>query len=126
VTWQLSAAADSSYENFREYLKTVFIYAGSASLNLEMKPTAIEQVQIGDVFVKSGFPGHAVIVVDLAGNPNSGQKTVLLAQSYMPAQEIHLLKNPRAAEMSPWYIVNAEDKLYTPEWTFEWSELRRF
>jgi hypothetical protein len=37
-----------------------------------------------------------------------------------------IIKNPRTEEMNPWYIVNAEDKLYTPEWTFKWSELRRF
>jgi len=126
VTWKLSAAADSSYQNFREYLNTVFLYAGSASLNLEMKPAAMAQIQIGDVFIKGGFPGHAVIVVDLAVNPNAGKKAILLAQSYMPAQEIHLLKNPQDEEMSPWYVVNGKDKLYTPEWTFEWSALRRF
>lgn len=127
VTWQLSAPADSSYENFRAYLQTVFTYAGSASLNLEMKPvSALAQIQIGDVFIKGGYPGHAVIVVDLAVDPNSNKKAILLAQSYMPAQEIHVLKNPRDEKMSPWYVVNGEDKLYTPEWTFDWSELRRF
>lgn len=67
-----------------------------------------------------------MIVVDLAIDSTAGKKAVLLAQSYMPAQEIHILNNPRADNMNPWYVVNGEDKLYTPEWTFAWSELRRF
>ena len=126
VMWKLSAPADSAYKNFREYLTTVFLYAGSASLNLEMKPAAAAQIQIGDVFIKGGYPGHAVIVVDMAVNPKTGKTAILLAQSYMPAQEVHILKNLRDEKISPWYVVNGEDKLYTPEWTFEWSELRRF
>lgn len=127
VTWRQTAPADSSYKNFREYLDTIFLYAGTFSLSREMKKIEnLADIQIGDVFIKSGFPGHAVIVVDLAIDSTASKKAVLLAQSYMPAQEIHILNNPRADNMNPWYVVNGEDKLYTPEWTFAWSELRRF
>jgi hypothetical protein len=90
------------------------------------KVERIEEIQISDVFIKSGFPGHAVIVVDLAVEPTTGKKIFLLAQSYMPAQEIHVLRNADNEKMNPWYEVNGDDKLYTPEWTFEWPELRRF
>jgi hypothetical protein len=90
------------------------------------KVERVEEIQIGDIFIKSGFPGHAVIVVDLAVEPTTGKKVFLLAQSYMPAQEIHVLRNANNEKMSPWYEVNGDDKLYTPEWTFEWLELRRF
>ncbi len=67
-----------------------------------------------------------MIVVDLVVDPTTGRKFFLLAQSYMPAQEIHILRNADNEKMSPWYEVNGDDKLYTREWTFEWSELRRF
>jgi hypothetical protein len=127
VTWHQSAKSDSSYKNFRDYLETVFLYAGTYSLGREMKKVErAEEIQIGDVFIKSGFPGHAVIVVDLAVEPTTGKRVFLLAQSYMPAQEIHVLRNANDEKMNPWYEVNGDDKLYTPEWTFEWSELRRF
>jgi len=46
-------------------------------------------------------PGHAVIVVDMAEDAK-GQRAFLLAQSYMPAQDIHILKNPMDADLSPW------------------------
>lgn len=125
--WRLTAAADSSYENFREYLRTVFIYAGSASLNQEMKRVAeVKDLRSGDVFIQGGYPGHAVIVVDVAVEPDSGKKLFLLAQSYMPAQEIHVLKNPQDGILSPWYEIQATDRLYTPEWAFKWTDLKRF
>jgi hypothetical protein len=56
----------------------------------------------------------------------TGKKLILLAQSYMPAQDIHILKNPINRDLNPWFEIKGQDKLYTPEWTFEWSDLRRF
>lgn len=50
----------------------------------------------------------------------------LLAQSYMPAQEIHILKNPNNENLSPWYQIPDGQVLETPEWTFQTTELRRF
>jgi hypothetical protein len=127
VTWRQTGRADSSYTGFREYLDTVFNYAGSYSLSRELKEVAHpNDITIGDVFIRGGFPGHAVIVLDLAVESSSGKKAFLLAQSYMPAQEIHILRNPNNDEMNPWYEVNGAEKLFTPEWTFEWSELKRF
>jgi hypothetical protein len=127
VVWHLTAQADSSYKSFRGYLETVFLYAGTFSLSREMKKVErVEDIQSGDVFIKSGFPGHAVLVVDLAVEAETGKKAFLLAQSYMPAQEIHVLRNPNDDKSNPWYEIGATDKLYTPEWTFEWSELKRF
>jgi len=44
----------------------------------------------------------------------------------MPAQEIQGLQNPKDPELSPWYPVNMEEGLDTPEWVFEASDLKRF
>lgn len=118
-----SNTKDYSYLNFRKYLVQIFSYAGTASLTKELKPIKPQEVEIGDVFIKGGFPGHAVIVVDLALN-DKGEKQFLLAQSYMPAQDIHILKNPDSE--APWYPADFGDQLMTPEWTFSSSELKRF
>jgi hypothetical protein len=127
VSWTKKEIADSSYGNFRKYLDTVFTYAGSYSLNQELKSVSdIAHMNIGDVFIKGGFPGHAVIVVDMARNDKTGQKLFLLAQSYMPAQDIHILKNPTDTILSPWYDMDFGTILYTPEWTFYKEELKRF
>lgn len=127
VTWQRRGRPDTSYAALRAYLDTVFTYAGSASLSREMLSIPrVQEMRVGDVFVRGGFPGHAVIVVDMAAHGETGRKIFLLAQSYMPAQDIHILKNPNARDGSPWYPLDFGDRLHTPEWTFRKTDLKRF
>jgi hypothetical protein len=127
VRWARSAKPDASYPSFRQYLDVVFRYAGTLSLRKEMAPVPrVDELQPGDVFVIGGSPGHAVMVVDVAANAKTGAKVFLLAQSYMPAQDVHVLKNPTDAALSPWYPAAFGAKLVTPEWTFGPGDLRRF
>jgi len=127
VQWRLAANTNNSYINFRRYLESVFTYAGSYSLQKEMKKVQnISDIQIGDVFIQGGFPGHAVIVLDMALQTITRQKIFLLAQSYMPAQDIHILRNPVNNDLNPWYETETGAQLITPEWTFEWEDLYRF
>jgi hypothetical protein len=118
-----------SSRKFRNYLGGVFAIANSASLLKELETVEDRaRVEPGDVFIvpaEGGVFGHAVTVMDVAVD-EAGQRVYLLSQSYMPAQEIHLLKNPRDDGLSPWYLVRPEATLYTPEWTFAPDTLRRF
>lgn len=50
----------------------------------------------------------------------------MLAQSHMPAQDIHVQVNPADKTLSPWYEVNTNDLVHTPEYTFRNSELKRW
>jgi hypothetical protein len=104
----------------------VFRYAGTLSLSRELEPVEWGRMEPGDVLIRGGSPGHAVIVVDMARDTVNGHKYFLLAQSYMPAQEIHVLKNLLRPDISPWYSLDNSDRIDTPEWTFLPSELRRF
>ncbi len=125
VAWVLRAGPDASYRSFRNYLDTVFMYAGSYSLAREL--TVVEDpltVMPGDVFIRGAFPGHAVLVADVAQNEH-GERVFLLVQSYMPAQDLHVLRNPASGD-GPWYPARAEGSLQTPDWLFSYSELRRF
>lgn len=124
--WTQSASASNTYSDFWKYMELIFNYAGTLSLSNELKSIKIDQLTIGDVFIKGGSPGHAVIIVDVATNSETGEKIFLLAQSYMPAQEIQLLKNPSNEDLSPWYSADFGDVLNTPEWTFYENELKRF
>ena len=124
VSWSKRAAADDSYGNFRRYLTTVFSYAGSASLEQELgKVKRPSRLEPGDIFIQGGFPGHAVIVMDVAEDA-AGQRHFLLAQSYMPAQSLHVLKRP--GHQSPWYPANDSGPLATPELPFTFDHLKRF
>lgn len=119
------SARDKSYAGFRKYMDQVFAYAGTYSLERELKAASVSDLAIGDVFIKGGFPGHAILVADVAVNA-AGEKRFLLVQSYMPAQEIHVLKNPAATDGSPWYPADFGDALVTPEWTFTAQQLKRW
>jgi hypothetical protein len=129
VSWAQTMSSDSGYASFRDYVHTTCIYAGSYSLAQELKKISDPiDLQIGDVFIRGGFPGHAVLVVDIAVHPETGHKAFLLLQSYMPAQDMHILKNP-AEDFpgTPWFLFQSErGRLVTPEWTFQWDELKRF
>jgi len=111
--WVKTQKADYGYQSFRKYLHLVFQYAGTASLSQELKPIGrcwATDIQAGDVIIKGGFPGHAEMVVDVAEN-DKGERIVLLAQSFMPAQEIEVFPQ--------WFSPSSNGtRLVTPAWTF--------
>ncbi len=123
AVWYKDTGYSAEYAVFREYLDMVFAYAGTLSLLQEMQQIPLSDMRIGDVFLDKG---HAIIIVDMAVNQVSGSKLFMLAQSYMPAQDIQILKNPQNKDLSPWYPLDFNNTLVTPEWTFTANDLRRF
>ena len=110
---------------FDAFLVTVFEYCGTHSLEKQLQRSKpITTVEPGDVLIKGGSPGHAMLVVD-AAEDKQGRRIFLLAQSYMPAQDIHIVVNPGDGNLSPWYRADeAQTLLETPEWTFTINQLR--
>ena len=94
LSWSRGAAPDASYASFRRYMDVVFIWAGTYSLERELTPKPVAELAAGDLFIKGGFPGHAVLVADAVENRATGERRFLLVQSFMPAQEMHVLKIP--------------------------------
>lgn len=125
VVWASRARPDSGYRSFRGWLDIVFSFAGSASMERDseaLRPPSM--VEPGDLLVEGGHPGHVVVVLDVAVDPQ-GRRFMLLAQSFMPAQSPHILKGPD--ENGPWYPAFALSQgIRTPEWTFAAGALRRF
>lgn len=126
VSWKQTGKKSATHDDLMAYLEKVYTWAGTASLEKELERVPLSDIQAGDVFIQGGFPGHAVLVVDVAEKEGGAEKLFLLAQSYMPAQEMHVLRNPNSAELSPWYSNQFTGDLSTPEWTFEAENLRRF
>jgi hypothetical protein len=125
VAWSRPGKRDGSYASFRRYLDVIMGYAGTASLAKELAAVADpRRVEPGDVYIHGGFPGHAVIVVDVAEAPD-GRRVFLAAQSYMPAQDPHVLRAPGSPH-TPWFTATADGALVTPEWVFGPRSLRRF
>lgn len=125
-TWYLAAKPGNTREIFNAYLEKVFSFAGTLSLSKELKKKNLSDISVGDVFIKGGSPGHAVIVVDAAMHVKTQERVFCLAQSYMPAQNIHILKNPNNNSLSPWYTLKEGEVLETPEWNFEPGSLYTF
>jgi hypothetical protein len=126
VSYKKLSDPSNTKKDLWNYLEQVFTFCGTLSLSKELKPIGVTNIEPGDVFIKGGSPGHAVIVLDVARNKETGKKIFLLGQSYMPAQEIQVLVNPMSPDLSPWYSEDFGEVLYTPEWTFKSSELKRF
>lgn len=125
VYWVESTGYDDSYACFQAYMRIVFSYAGTLSMDTyEARQISLHELQVGDVFLKGGSPGHVVMVVDICEN-ESGEKAFLLGQGYMPAQEFHVINNP-AHRDDPWYY---EDEVNYPfqtaEYTFPEGGLKR-
>ena len=124
VNWQKTKGYDDSYETFEKYLDTVFSYASTLSLDKESSRIDIADLQIGDIFLKGGSPGHVVMVVDICEN-KSDEKAFLLAQGFMSVQEFHVLNNP-ASDTDPWYYEKeVKYPFRTSEYSFDEGSLKR-
>jgi hypothetical protein len=100
-----------------EYLDKVFEHCGTASLEKQLRPLGSgNEICVGDVLIHGGFPGHAMLVADMALN-NQGRKIFLLLQGFMPAQDIHIVCNPSETWLSPWYTLT-DSAISTPEYQF--------
>lgn len=122
--WARQHGGDTGRPSFHAYLTKVFMYCSTRTLERQLAPKPLTGITHGDVLIKGGAPGHAMIVLD-AAEDGAGHRIYLLAQSYMPAQDIHIVKNPDDARISPWYAVDtARGLIETPEWTFTINQLR--
>lgn len=124
TTWVKKEEVSNTQEDYWKYLEFIFTYAGTLSLSKELRSISIEEARIGDVFIRGGSPGHAIIIIDEIIDIHSKNKMYLLAQSYMPAQELQILNNSKVE--GSWYSFEGEKTISTPEWNFSINDLKRF
>jgi hypothetical protein len=119
---------EDNSETLRKWLRQIWMYSNTWSIDkMDSYEVYLDDIKPGDFFIRSNPPpgvGHAINVVDVAVHP-MGWKVVMLSQSYMPAQETHILINP--LEGGVWYTIDSTTKIIaTPEFTFYQTELKRF
>jgi hypothetical protein len=108
--WVLKAKEDYGYKTFMRYMNLVFAYAGTLSLEKELKKVKNpDELKTGDVFIKGGSPGHCFIVMDVVENAQ-GKKLFLLAQSFMPTQNLQVLQY-----RSPWFSIDQHSDIWYGE-----------
>lgn len=129
TSWVKSKEPSYSEKTFNDYLIWIYKFCGTASLEKELiEVEEFSDLAIGDVLIKGGFPGHAVLIMDIIEN-EKGDKMFLLGQSYMPAQQMQILQNPMNPDANnPWYNLAElkEQTIKTPEWVFKKTQLKRF
>lgn len=131
LVWQSGGRRGADYANLRSYLTAIYTYAGTFSLAAELERVEPQDLAIGDIIIRGGFPGHAVLVTDMIQHESTGERRLLLLQSYIPAQDIHVIVNPMRPDISPWFAVPEGvgavfNPLITPDWAFTWADVRRF
>ncbi len=110
IAWR--AGSDQTWDG---YLTKVFTWAGSWSLeNHETRPAS--EPRSGMILVQGGFPGHAVLLMDVARRADTFY--FLAGQSFMPAQRFHMDLGPHAG----WWEL--EDEMALGTWVFSRSDLR--
>lgn len=110
-----------------QFLECVFRYCSTYTLQLQTTTkNDFSSILPGDMLVKGGSPGHAMIVLDVAKNTANSKIIYMLGQGFMPAQNIHIVKNPGNLSLGPWYEVNDTKKIITPGYIFEKSQLRKW
>lgn len=112
IVWQ--PGSDRSWDG---YLAKVFTWAGTASLE-RLDTVAVSEPMPGDVVVQGGFPGHAVILLDVA--KRGDQVFVLAGEGYMPAQDAHVVHGPHGG----WWAWGPGIDL--PHWPLAGKGLRRW
>ncbi|MDD3625994.1 MAG: DUF4846 domain-containing protein [bacterium] len=123
--WKKKEKHSNSYASFQEYLRQLYYFANTKSLDTEMIPLKTGELQPGDVFIqgiKEQF-NHAVIILDVAEN-EQGEKVFIIARSNTPTQDFEILKTPNGK--SPWHRFLLGDEFDTAQWTFKKTDLKRF
>jgi uncharacterized protein DUF4846 len=120
---QYAPRQNADVAQWQKWLELVFAHCGTLSFQKQLIPAnGLSHCSIGSVLIRGGSPGHAMIIVDMAEN-EAGEKIYLLAQGYMPAQDINIVINPKDPGFSPWYGLQ-NGRVITPERVFPEGSFR--
>jgi len=126
VTFHKTANKNFTKANFYRYLNLIYTYSGTLSLYNELpKVISAKNLQVGDMLVYPGTPGHIIMIVDEVKN-EAGEKRFILAQGNTPAQSVHMLKNPNDSKMNPWYELELNAYIEVPGYYFNSAKFIRF
>jgi hypothetical protein len=124
ITMHKLSDFDDSYQSYLTYLNTVYAESHTQQFYHALQSLKREDVQIGDIIIRKGTKGHAIMIVDLAMS-KSGEMIALIANGDTPACELFLLNHKRD---KPWIPFNFKSELLDLplKRTMGWDGLRRF
>ncbi len=115
---------DDSYHSYQSYLNTIYAESHTQQFYHALQSLKGEEVQIGDIIIRKGTKGHAIMIVDLAMNKR-GEMIALIANGDTPACEFFLLNHKKDR---PWIPLDfkAEFLDLPLKRKLGWDGLRRF
>jgi hypothetical protein len=119
-----NSTSDHSEANYRAYLREVYAASATQQFYYSYQSLDREMAQPGDFIVKKGRKRHAVMIVDIARNPE-GEEIALIGHGDTPACQFFLL---RYSEDNLWFpLGNGKNVLPLPiRRKMTWDGLRRF
>jgi len=124
VTMSKSSQPDTSFKSYRTYLNTVYSESHSQQFYHAYKPVQRIDVQIGDIIIKRGTKGHAIMIVDLAIDEH-GEMIALIGNGDTPACQFFLLNYKTNIHWIP--LDFDQETLCLPlKRKMSWDGLRRF
>ena len=116
--------SDLSYKSYQSFLNTVYSESHTQQFYFAYQELDRSTVQIGDMIIRKGTKGHAVMIVDLAKN-YQGDLIALIGNGDTPACQFFLLNYKRD---QPWIPLDFErEVLQLPlKRKLGWDGLRRF
>jgi hypothetical protein len=124
VTMKKSGQSNSSVESYKSYLNIIYSESHTQQFFHAYLPVERKEVQIGDIVIKKGTKGHAVMIVDLARN-DKDELFALIGNGDTPACQFFLLNHRKD---SPWIPLDFDEEyLNLPlKRKIGWEGLRRF
>lgn len=123
----------TSRNDVERFLSHVYEVSNTFSLSRELATRPLRDIRPGDIFVYAAADrvgeklGHAVTVIDVARNPDTGQTCFLLAEGNTPARNIHVVRNLNDRFLSPWFMLNEQaDTLRLSTFSYVPQELKHF
>lgn len=112
-----SKKSPHTHKAYRSWLDRVFMYASTRSLHKDSTRIKLAgDLQAGDFFLQGGSPGHVIMILDVAQNPD-GARIALLGQGYLPAREFHVISGEGSDVVDgAWYVLSDTGSLATPTW----------
>lgn len=112
---------------FDRFLNRVFVTKSTANMAGEMQAPKEAGIRPGDVLVHVGHPGHAVLVLDVVEKGSRRPvRQILLANGFMPAQQFHILLNPKGGVWFDEQDLATSLKIPLAGIKFTRADLRRF
>ena len=123
-TLQKHHLPDSSEAAFEQYLRALFYHSHTQVFYHALAVVHPADIVPGDVFIKKGSKGHAVVVLDLAVNAK-GEVVALIGQGDTPACQLHILNHRKNQPWIPLDLQNPVIPLPIRK-QMTWEGLRRF